>query len=141
MQVDEEARVSPPKMVRIRVYSNARDWGHIEEVNFPPASDGSISLATLESGLNVRGRIRVRGQRHILGRNDATSLPSFVEVINPKNFRPMFEYTPGVLEAHDLQDLLHDGYVRVIGEFMSPDECWHALSNIQVEQIKTKRHG
>ena len=39
-------------------------------------------------------------------------LTYLVQIINPQSFWLVFEYNPGLLHAHDLYDLLDEGYLR-----------------------------
>ena len=43
-------------------------------------------------------------------------LTYLVQIINPQSFRPVFKYNLGLLHAHDLYDLLDEGYLHAIGK-------------------------
>ena len=56
---NDEGSVLPVKLIQIRMYKNAKDWWHFEEVTVPRAPDGSLNIAELESQLILPGKIRV----------------------------------------------------------------------------------
>ena len=36
------------------------------------------------------------------------------QIIDPKNYRPLYQYVPGILEADDIDILLDNGALRVV---------------------------
>ncbi|OBZ70524.1 hypothetical protein A0H81_09018 [Grifola frondosa] len=74
----------------------------------------------------------MREIEHTIGPSDNVDLHAIAtafglskgcKVIDPKNHRPFYEYTPGYLEAADMEDMIKDGHLGIIG-FAPTDVKW-----------------
>ncbi|RDB29023.1 hypothetical protein Hypma_015650 [Hypsizygus marmoreus] len=80
------------RILLLKLYKNAKDWWPVQEVECACGPEGHLDLKNVREKMGLDGRIRI---------------------INPKTFRPVFEYIPGFLHTHDLQDLLENGFLRL----------------------------
>ena len=103
----------------IRLMEGRRKWNHQRELQFPLCMDGDLNLMDLAKALGVNTdlqRVRVRAsftvtldKHHDLKNYD-------LQVLHPKNSNPCHEYKAGYVESADLEDLISDGYLRVVAE-------------------------
>jgi hypothetical protein len=97
------------KPIRIRLFPEPRGWRHSHELDYQCEPNGDVNLVALAQQLPVEGVLRVCSQ--ISGRQQSN--PEHLQVIDPRNFRPFYQYVPGVLKAHDVKSLLENNYLRV----------------------------
>ncbi|RDB22622.1 hypothetical protein Hypma_010160 [Hypsizygus marmoreus] len=83
--------VVPPKQrsIIIKLYGDAKDWWPVKQVEYLCGSDGHLDLD---------------GVRQELGQDR--------KILVSMSFRPVFEYTPGYILSHDIQDLMDGGFLR-----------------------------
>ncbi|TDL24044.1 hypothetical protein BD410DRAFT_838556 [Rickenella mellea] len=114
MKLPIPKRVQPstaPRAITVRVHKSARSWHHMAECRWTPSANGDINLVALGEQLNLRGELRV---------------------IDPKNFRPLFRYASGVLQAVDVDRCMTDGCLRVI---VIPTPTTEGAHRIQLLQL------
>ncbi|KZT05328.1 uncharacterized protein LAESUDRAFT_760217 [Laetiporus sulphureus 93-53] len=87
-------RSHPSREVRIRLFDRAKDWNPIKEVSIHCLPDGNLDLRSLSAKLGVY---------------------ECCQVIDPSNFKPFFNYSEGLLGRDDIDELMKDEYLCVIG--------------------------
>ncbi|KAJ3575943.1 hypothetical protein NP233_g766 [Leucocoprinus birnbaumii] len=80
-------------LLKIRLFERAKDWTAIADVEQAIERCGGLDLGLLERRLQRR-----------------------IWIISPLTYRPFYEYTPGYLSRDDIEQLLHDDYIRVVAK-------------------------
>ena len=101
-------------------------------MEYPLDSNGDLNLEGLKVALAVEGNIHV-SDNVWLGITQLGDL--LTQVIDPKNFRPFFEYVPGVLRCHDVHDLLDHNYLRMIGKSECDQQPMNELTKPKYNQL------
>ncbi|OBZ65930.1 hypothetical protein A0H81_14170 [Grifola frondosa] len=81
------------KSIRIALYAGLRDWRPMREIEHTIGPSDNVDL-------------------HVIA--TAFGLSKGCKVIDPKNHRPFYEYTPGYLEAANMEDMVKDGHLGII---------------------------
>ncbi|KAK7676513.1 hypothetical protein QCA50_020531 [Cerrena zonata] len=85
---------APRERLEIQLLEKPRDWDPIQKINYWLAQGESIDMRVLAQHFGFcHGECRV---------------------VDPKNRRPLYQYTPGVLESCDIEDMRSSGVLRVI---------------------------
>ncbi|KAH7903856.1 hypothetical protein BJ138DRAFT_1119984 [Hygrophoropsis aurantiaca] len=96
-QVGSRTRTYMPAIsvatVTVRVYNKAKDWMHINEKACALDSNGDLNLSLVSQTIGTNAMCRI---------------------VDPTNYHLFYQYEPGILRADDLEDLLDDGFLRVV---------------------------
>jgi hypothetical protein len=99
------------KHIQVRIHKSRQDWDHMEERLVPLEQNGDLNLRSIARPEGLVGDCRVSWSScHEFQSLTGTSA---IQVIDPKNRAPLYEYRPGFVLAEDIPRLMQYTYLRL----------------------------
>lgn len=105
---DKNKVVKKKVVFNIHLLRDPKDWHAIRSIPFEVDEGDGVDLSIVTQNLNIGHNCYVSSFiQHPISID-------FFQVVDPRNFRPFFQYVPNWLEGEDLPDLICGGIMRVI---------------------------
>ena len=93
----------------ICLFRHPKDWHAVQELPFEVDEGSGVDLSVVAQMLNIGNNCDV----------GVWVCPIFLilthtQVVDPRNFKPYFQYVPQWLEPSDVKDMIEGGIMRVI---------------------------